>query len=106
MTAPGLPGRWTARHRTSAQAGNQAEQAICAGGTLSNLDQQLNSEYNLAVKNMTSAANGGTAADVVRFRQEQKGWLRKRDQCCAGAGCLTSQYQSRLKVLRDNKQPE
>lgn len=89
-----------------AQSGNQVEQMICANSQLSGLDAQLNSEYNLAVKNITSAAVGGTGADVVKFRREQKDWLRKRDQCGADLNCLTSQYQSRLRFLRDRNQPE
>ncbi len=79
---------------------------ICSNSQLTGLDAELNSEYSLAVSNITSEANGGTAADVVKFRGEQRDWLRKRDECGADVSCLTSQYRSRLKFLRETNQPE
>ena len=85
---------------------NDAVRAICANSQLSNLDAELNSEYSVAVSNITSEANGGTAADVARFRSEQKHWLSQRNRCGDDISCIKSQYQSRLTVLKDLNQPE
>jgi len=89
-----------------AQPGNDAERMICANSELSGLDAQLNSEFSMAVSNITSEANGGTKADVERFRQAQRSWLRQRDGCGSDYSCLKSTYQSRLRALRAQNQPE
>lgn len=89
-----------------AQTGNRAEQTICASSQLSKLDRELNSEYSLVIENITSEAVGGTEADVKRFRQEQRDWIKKRDRCGSDAKCLTSQYRARLEILREHNQPE
>ena len=70
------------------------------------LDAELNLQFNVRVSNITSAANGGTEADVAKFRGEQRDWLRRRNACGADTTCLASKYNARLKVIRELNQPE
>ncbi len=85
---------------------NGAERTICSDYRLSALDRQLNDEFQMAVSNITSAAVGGTKADVSRFRNEQQAWLNQRNSCGTDLPCIQSMYQSRLKAVRDMNQPE
>ena len=86
--------------------GNEAENTVCGNSDLLALDAELNLQFNVRVSNITSAANGGTEADVAKFRDEQRDWLRQRNACGGDAACLASQYNARLKVLRELNQPE
>ena len=86
--------------------GNATERMICADYRLSSLDAQMNNEFQMAVSNITSAANGGTKADVTRFRNQQQAWLYQRNSCGGYLPCIQSTYQARLKVLRAMNQPE
>ena len=60
----------------------------------------------MALSNITSAAVGGTAADALAFKNEQRAWLRQRNDCRGDEGCLFAAYQSRLRVLDKMNQPE
>lgn len=91
---------------TCATRGNDSENMICANEKLSGLDTELNEQFNMRVSNITSEANGGTQADVAVFRNEQRAWLRQRNACGGDTGCLTQQYNARLKTLRELNQPE
>jgi uncharacterized protein YecT (DUF1311 family) len=86
--------------------GNDAEKTVCTNSDLLALDAELNLQFNVRVSNITSAANGGTEADVAKFRSEQRDWLRQRNACGGDVSCLTSKYNSRLNVLRELNQPE
>lgn len=86
--------------------GNDAENMVCANSTLLGLDAELNLQFNVRVTNITSEAEGGTEADVAKFRNEQRDWLRQRNACGGDVTCLESKYQERLKVLRELNQPE
>ncbi|POA46252.1 hypothetical protein C1893_20965 [Pseudomonas sp. MPR-ANC1] len=66
-----------------------AENAICAEGALGLLDEQLNAKY---VRVLESASN---PTDV---RQQQREWLRLRDNCKTGQ-CLSSSMSQRLSEL-------
>ncbi len=79
---------------------NGAERTICSDFRLSKLDEQLTEEFQTAVSNITSAAVGGTKADVQRFRAEQQGWLGQRNGCGRELACIQVMYQARLKVVR------
>ena len=85
---------------------NLAEKTICGTAKLTALDSEMNGEFEMRVENITSEANGGTEADVVEFRNEQKVWLKQRNACGDDLGCLEAQYQARLKVLRELNEPE
>lgn len=89
-----------------ARPNNDAERTICSNDDLAGMDQDLNSQYKLAVSNITSEAAGGTPADVARFRREQSEWIARRNDCGGDAGCLTQSYRSRLKALREQNEPE
>ncbi len=83
-----------------------AERAICSNATLASFDLQLAIEYDLALSNITSAAVGGTAQDVQIFRNAQKSWLARRNQCGGDVACLAALYQDRLRDLKEVNQPE
>ena len=85
---------------------NSTERAICASSSLSALDRQMAGGFQLAVKNITSEAVGGTLADVQKFREEQKAFLRRRDNCGSSSACIAAAYRQRLTVLDDMNQPE
>ena len=68
-------------------ARNPTEQTVCRTRFLAALDTQLSADYDLALGNITSAAAGGTAADVARFRREQRDWLRQPHDCGADVRC-------------------
>ena len=86
--------------------GDDAEAAICDDDELSRMDAQLNSEYALAVSNITSEAVGGTKADVAAFRREQSQWLSQRNGCGGDTRCLRRAYGARLKALKAQNEPE
>lgn len=85
---------------------NGSERIICSDFRLSKLDAQLTSEFQMAVSNITSAAVGGTKADVAQFRNEQAAWIRQRNSCGSDLPCIQSIYQGRLKALAVMNQPE
>ncbi|MCB1521827.1 MAG: hypothetical protein KDJ37_14815 [Hyphomicrobiaceae bacterium] len=87
-------------------ARGEAERAICGNEELAELDAELAEEFNIAVSNITSAAVGGTAADVARFRGEQRDWLDMRNRCGRDVGCIAAAYRQRLEVLQEQNQPE
>ncbi len=89
-----------------AAANSAAERVICANSQLASLDRALDAGYGMALSNITSAAVGGTAADVLAFKKEQRAWLRQRDDCRGDENCLFAAYQSRLRVLDKMNQPE
>ena len=64
-----------------ATARSAAEQMICANSRLAALDRVLNDGYKIALSNITSPAVGGTVADVLAFKREQRAWLQTRDAC-------------------------
>ena len=85
---------------------NGAERTICSDFRLSALDAQLNTEFQIAVSNITSAAVGGTKADVTRFRNEQAAWLGQRNSCGTDLPCIQAEYKTRLRVLQGMNQAE
>ena len=71
-----------------ATARSAAEQMICANSQLAALDRALNKGYNIALGNITSPAVGGSVADVLAFKREQRAWLQMRDECRDDEDCL------------------
>ena len=39
-------------------------------------------------------------AEKAKIRDAQRTWIGERDACGGDVGCLTAQYQARLKVLQ------
>ncbi len=93
------PGQRISPSFDCAAANSAAERVICANNQLASLDRALGAEYEMAVRNITSPAVGGSVADVLAFKKEQRTWLRDRDACRGDEDCLFAAYQSRLKVI-------
>lgn len=70
---------------------SRVERMICADGTLSSLDSQLDSVY--AVARATAAEDGESA-----LLRAQKRWLRTRNRC-SSVQCLRATYQVRIAQL-------
>ena len=87
-------------------ASSASERTICSDHRLSSLDAQLNSEFQIAVVNITSAANRGTKADAAKFRNQQAQWLQRRNNCRANVSCLMAMYNARLRQMKAQNQPE
>ncbi|WP_454865498.1 lysozyme inhibitor LprI family protein [Pseudomonas hormoni] len=68
------------------KAASFAEKSICTDSALSRLDEQMNSEY---VRALDAAPN------KAQVRQDQRDWLRLRDNCKT-ASCLTASMTDRL----------
>ena len=75
------------------KAASFAEKSICADSALSHLDEQMNSEY---VRALDAAPNKG------QVRQDQRDWLRLRDNCKT-ASCLSASMNERLSALSRTK---
>lgn len=76
-----------------AKAGTATEKAICSDVALARLDRSLSDAYAQA---MSFAAD---EAEKAKIRDAQRTWIGERDACGGDVGCLTAQYQARLKVL-------
>lgn len=72
-----------------AKAGSFAEKTICTDSALSVLDEQMNAEY---IRALDAAQNQS------QVRQEQRDWLRLRDNCTTRS-CLSTSMSDRVKVL-------
>ncbi len=78
---------------------------ICGNNQLASLDKALAAEYEMAIRNITSPAIGGSVADVLAFKREQRTWLRTRDACRGDENCLFAAYQSRLRQVEKLNKP-
>ena len=67
------------------------EKAICADEGLRQLDVSLASAYAGLLRAQPAMA--------TEFRQQQKSWLKVRDQCADEQACLRSRYEDRLAAL-------
>jgi uncharacterized protein len=69
------------------------EKAICANGTLSDLDVQMATLYGVRMQiPMLMGARGAA-------RDEQRAWLAQRATCGASVACLTQNYRQRISEL-------
>ncbi len=73
-----------------AKAASPSEKAICADPYTLKLDRQLASAWTTAL---------AQSRDPKALRQDQRQWLKERDDCQANLGCLRGAYQSRLLEL-------
>ena len=89
-----------------ATARTATEGAICSNDELARFDRQLDSEFSLAVSNITSPAAGGTQSDVDDFRSSQKSWLARRNRCGADVACISGLYKARMRFLKEPNRPE
>ncbi len=78
------------------KAGSPAEKRICADPSLARMDQEMAALY----RNVLQASNDGNA-----WKADQRAWLARRDQCRDDTGCLRSEYQTRLMILRSAQPP-
>jgi uncharacterized protein len=71
---------------------NRTEAAICASPRLSALDDQMAAVHG----RLLSASNASQRRFVAGGQVD---WLRKRNACGAGAGCIAGWYDTRIFVL-------
>jgi uncharacterized protein len=76
------------------KAASDIEKRICGSTRLSSMDTQLNALYQKLA--------GG--ADGAAWRDDQRAWLRKRNQC-GDSACLARVYGERIVVLENGKGP-
>ncbi len=69
-----------------------SEWAICDNPGLGNLDDALNTAYDRALSD-----SPGFRREI---RRDQKRWLRRRNRCGAGVGCLRNKYRQRIFELQ------
>lgn len=89
-----VPGLAAAASFDCSKAASATEKRICASARLSSMDTQLTTLYQqLAV-----------GADAAAWRDDQRAWLRERDQC-GDTACLARMYSERLVVLSNGAGP-
>ena len=76
-----------------AKAGSATEKAICSDIALARLDRTLADQYTVALSFTDDAGK-------AKVREDQRKWIAERNACAGDVGCLTSQYQARIKVLQ------
>ncbi len=77
-----------------AKAAGDVEQAICNNPKLSDLDDGLNDNYQLAMANLPA-----DQADALRIAQ--RSWLKQRDACQGQENCLNGLLSQRAAQLQD-----
>ncbi|TQI78618.1 uncharacterized protein DUF1311 [Serratia fonticola] len=90
-------GASTAAHAAAfdcAKATSDVEHAICNSPALSDLDDNLNDNYQLAMANLD-----GDRADALRL--SQRSWLKLRDTCQSQESCLNALFIQRSAQLQD-----
>ncbi|MFD1559309.1 lysozyme inhibitor LprI family protein [Paraburkholderia silviterrae] len=88
------PGVAAAASFDCSKAASATEKRICASPRLSSLDTQLTALYQ----------KRAAGADAAAWRDDQRAWLRERDQC-GDAACLARVYSERLVVLANSAGP-
>lgn len=76
-----------------AKASNDVEHAICNSPKLSDLDERLNDNYQLAIANLP-----GDQADALR--STQRSWMKQRDTCQGKESCLNDLFSQRATQLQ------
>ena len=76
------------------KAASATEKRICASPRLNDMDAQLTALYQ----------KRATGADAAAWRDDQRVWLRERNQC-GDAACLARAYGERLVVLENGAGP-
>lgn len=71
-----------------------AERSICASNSLASLDKSLATAWADALK-----ACEGQPACLQPLRQQQKAWVKQRNQCGNNEACLRETLRDRLEVL-------
>lgn len=72
------------------RARNDAEITICGDSDLSRLEAELTRQYEVALRD---------TASPEALRQDERGWLSRRNACRKDARCLVQQYRQRLLEL-------
>jgi uncharacterized protein len=70
------------------------EVAICSDANLSKLDDQLAASYQ-------SLISKGPVRESERLKDEQRQWLKTRNECGCDIGCIESYYQQRMERLAE-----
>lgn len=76
------------------QAKYADEKTICSTPALNDLDVEMSVKYHFLHGLFAMGAAGA-------LKDEQDTWLIERRQCQVDIGCLTNQYQKRIKTLND-----
>ena len=79
-----------------AEATGQVQQLVCSDSELAGLDRRLNDVYQTALQNLPPD-------DLPRTRQEQRGWIKGRDDCWKDDNvkdCAALSYQTRIVELQ------
>ena len=91
LLAPGIA---PAASFDCSKAASATEKRICASARLSSMDTQLTTLYQKLA----------AGADAAAWRDDQRAWLRERNQC-ADTACLARMYSERLVVLENGAAP-
>ena len=91
LLAPGIA---AAASFDCSKAASATEKRICASPRLSSMDTQLTALYQ----------KRATGADAAAWRDDQRVWLRERNQC-GDTACLARAYSERLVVLANGAGP-
>jgi uncharacterized protein len=81
----------TAAGFACSKAISPSEKLICSDPTLANLDQEMVAAYRDVIQNTN---------DAKAWKADQLRWLAERDRCQDDDGCLRSEYQARVVILR------
>jgi uncharacterized protein len=79
------------------KAEHEVEQLICKDAELAELDHSLAELYQTLYKN-------SPAGEQKRLKTEQNGWIKGRNDCWKSddqRGCVKSEYESRIRELKD-----
>lgn len=79
------------------KATHEVEEIICKDADLAALDRSLAELYATVLKHTPDSQQGP-------IRTEQRGWVKGRNDCWKASdkhGCIKSEYQSRIKELKD-----
>lgn len=74
------------------KASNATEKAICANRVLSQLDDELNDNYEILL---------GYTTNSPRVKREQLNWLRERNQCRSQVACIHDEYRIRISQIQN-----
>ena len=79
-----------------AKARSWVERTICGDPVLADKDQRMAQAYRGLLEE--AREGGGPGTDLSNFRNDQRAWLRRRDQCRTRA-CLHRLYDRRIDDL-------
>ena len=85
------------------KASGEIEKLICNNDALSQLDRDLATTYDAAIK-MAASLDSGASTAVKELRAEQRGWIKGRNECWKDISdkldCTKQSYQRRIAFLQ------